>query len=362
MNRFFRYFLGPALVGAGIGVAFTLFWPGGANPAPQPDMPRTTGFADAVARAAPAVVNIYSSKRLPPSQHPICQMPQFRDMCDALQGGRGNVQSSLGSGVVVRSSGYVLTNHHVISDADQIRVHFTSGEQRLGRLVGSDPETDLAVIQVDANDLTAINVAAPDSFRVGDIALAIGNPFGIGQTVSLGIVSATGRYGVSRSPYSDFIQTDAAVHPGNSGGALIDTAGNLIGINSLIFSQSGASESIGFAIPADLAFDVMDQIIALGYVRRGWLGIELEPYPPPGFEQQGLAVQLVIDDSPAALAGLAPGDRIVAVDGVPATSSTLVIRQVAMSVPGAPIELELLRDGERRRQSVQAGQRPRIGG
>ena len=360
MNRIYRYVLVPALIGALVGAAIVLLMPDQDPPGAAPPALASSGFADAVARAAPAVVNIYSSKRLPPSQHPICQMPRFRDMCDALQGGRGNVQSSLGSGVVVRAGGYVLTNHHVIRDADEIRVHFTTGEQREARLVGSDPETDLAVIKVDATDLIAISVAAPGSFRVGDIALAIGNPFGIGQTVSLGIVSATGRYGVSDSPYSDFIQTDAAVHPGNSGGALIDTAGNLIGINSLIFSRSGASESIGFAIPADLAFDVMDQIVELGYVRRGWLGIELEPYPPPGIEA-GLAVRLVIGGSPAARAGLEPGDRIVAVDAVPATSSTLVIRQVAMSEPGSRIQVELLRRGSRLTLDVRAGLRPRIG-
>ncbi len=235
----------------------------------------STGCADAVTAAEPSVVNIYSKKAVHTRLHPICELPRYRELCDAANVPDRRPQNSLGSGVIVRSDGYILTNAHVIADADEILVSFSDGQTTSAQLIGKDPETDLAVIRANATGLSPIQMGSSDDARVGDIVLAIGNPFGIGQTVSLGIVSAKGRYGICSSPYEDFLQTDAAINPGNSGGALIDLQGRLLGINSFFYSQTGGSQGLGFAMPVELAFSVLDEIIADGRVTRGWLGISI---------------------------------------------------------------------------------------
>jgi serine protease DegS len=348
MLEFVRYVFVPALVGGAVGLAVMLL--------SQADEPTgKPGYAAAVKRAAPGVVNIYSSKLVSP---PICNLPQFREWCERFTGaGSSHMQSSLGSGVVVREDGYILTNNHVIDGADEILVAFFDGQTTIASLVGSDPETDLAVIRVQANGLTPIAMGSSDEAEVGDVALAIGNPFGIGQTVSSGIISAKGRAGISPSPYDDFIQTDAAINPGNSGGALIDAQGRLIGINTLIFSRSGGSEGIGFAIPAQLAMTILEEIVETGRVTRGYLGVELANTPPPG-AGVGLQITRVEPDGPADRAGVRIGDFIIAIDDEPAASSTAVIRQVAHTLPGTELDLDVLRGGRQLSFSALTGERP----
>ncbi|MBK79713.1 MAG: 2-alkenal reductase [Gammaproteobacteria bacterium] len=348
MRELLRYVLLPALVGGLVGLGVMLATKPGA-PAPKP------GYAQAVKRAAPAVVNIYSSKLLTP---PICQLPRFKEWCDRFTGGEQNhMQSSLGSGVIVREDGYILTNNHVIAGADEILVSFNNGQATTATVIGSDPETDLAVIKVEARGLRPIDIGESAAVEVGDVALAIGNPFGIGQTVSSGIISAKGRTGISPSPYDDFIQTDAAINPGNSGGALIDAAGHLIGVNTLIFSRSGGSEGIGFAIPAQLAMSVLNEIVETGRVTRGWLGVELASTPAPGMAV-GLEVTRVLARGPADQAGLRTGDLIVAINEQPAVSSSVVSRLIAHAAPGSDIQLDILRGEEAITVTARSGERP----
>ncbi len=349
MRELMRYVVLPALIGGLVGLAVMLTSNGMSGSAAKP------GYAEAVKRAAPGVVNIYSSKVLTP---PICQLPRFAEWCERYMDGPGSTtQSSLGTGVVVREDGYILTNNHVIAGADEILVAFNNGQATTAAVIGSDPETDLAVIKVEASGLQPIAPSATDQVEVGDVALAIGNPFGIGQTVSAGIISAKGRTGISPSPYDDFIQTDAAINPGNSGGALIDAGGNLIGINTLIYSRSGGSEGIGFAVPARLAMTVLEEIIETGRVTRGWLGIELASTPAQGMAV-GLAVTRVLRDGPADLAGLRVADRIVAIDRQPAVSVAVVSQQIARAAPGSVIELDVLRGDQQLTISAQSGERP----
>ncbi len=349
MREMLRYVVLPAVVGAMVGLVVMFAGTGSEPPAAKP------GYAEAVKRAAPAVVNIYSSKVLTP---PICQLPRFKEWCDRFSGTEGNhMQSSLGSGVVVREDGYILTNNHVIAGADEILVAFSNGQATTATVVGSDPETDLAVIKVEAQGLRPIPIGQSDTVEVGDVALAIGNPFGIGQTVSYGIISAQGRTGISPSPYDDFIQTDAAINPGNSGGALIDAEGNLIGVNALIFSRSGGSEGIGFAIPSQLALAVLDEIVETGRVTRGWLGVELASTPAAGMAV-GLEVTRVLHRGPADEAGLRVGDRIVAINEQPAVSSTVASRLIAHAAPGSEIQLDILRGAEQLTVMARSGERP----
>jgi serine protease DegS len=343
-----RHLLLPAVVGAAVGLGVVALL----SPTP---FHGPESYADAVEAAAPSVVNIYTTKLVRPRALPICDLPQFRELCEDLRITNPRLQNSLGSGVIVRRDGYILTNAHVIANADEILVAFHDGRTATAELAGQDPETDLAVIRVRDRDLDAIALGSSNAARVGDVVLAIGNPFGIGQTVSLGIISAKGRYGLSASPYEDFIQTDAAINPGNSGGPLIDRRGRLLGINSIFFSRSGGSQGIGFAVPAALAMDVLDQIVREGRVVRGWLGIQLAEDDPPG---SGLAIAAVLRGSPAQSAGLEPGDRILALDGTAAVNRREVLRQIAMTEPGSHVTLTVLRDGQRLTIDAIAGTRP----
>jgi len=348
-----KFLLVPALVGGILGMAalvlITLQNVQDKSAAPP-------SFADAVANAAPAVVNIYSSVIVTQRLHPLCELPLYRDLCQNVPRTNRRMQSSLGSGVVVSTDGYILTNNHVIAGASEIQVDFPDGGTSLtAMVVGTDPETDLAVIKVDATGLQAINIGFSDSARVGDTVLAIGNPFGIGQTVSMGIISAKGRTGFSSSPYTDFLQTDAAINPGNSGGALVDAQGRLLGINSLIYSRTGSFQGISFAIPVKIALDVVKQIINEGEVIRGWLGIEARPAQA---NQTGLVVTKVTPGGPAEKAGVSRSDRIIAINNQPVISPRVVTQQIALTEPGTPVRLNIVRNGQKLLLTATSGVRP----
>jgi serine protease DegS len=348
MAQTVRFFTLAAIVGAAVGLAVVAWMH-------RPLNQTSAGFADAVAIAEPSVVNISSTKVIDAKTHAICDLPRYRELCGQVNS--ANRRNLLGSGVIVRSDGYILTNAHVIADADQIFVKFFDDQTTSAELIGTDPETDLAVIRANATGLKPIKIGSSDDARVGDIVLAIGNPFGIGRTVSMGIISAKGRYGFSDSPYEDFLQTDAAINPGNSGGALIDVGGQLIGINSLFYSESGGSQGIGFAVPAKLALSVLDDIIAEGHVVRGWLGIEVRNVVDDA-NSSGVVLDSVVPNSPAAKAGLARGDVITAVNDRHTAHPRDVTRQVAAAGPGKDVKIDLLRNGQSIEVHATAGLRP----
>lgn len=305
----------------------------------------------AVERAAPAVVNLYTSKFVDNPSHPLATDPQLKRFFREELPQQQRLESSLGSGVIVSEQGYLLTNNHVVSGADQIVVALRDGRETVARLVGSDPETDLAVLKIDLEHLPVIALGSSDSVRIGDVALAIGNPFGVGQTVTIGIISATGRNQLGLNTFEDFIQTDAAINPGNSGGALIDTDGTLIGINTAIFSRSGGSQGIGFAIPTRLAQEVMNAIVENGRVIRGWVGIEVQPLTSELAEalglnhRSGMVVARVYRNSPALQAGMQAGDVILAIDGEAVSDGYQAMNHVARLKPGTPLRLDFMRDG-----------------
>ena len=321
-------------------------------------------YADAVVIAAPAVVNLYTTKVINKPAHPLFEDPQFRRYFGDNGPKQRRMESSLGSGVIMSPEGYILTNNHVTTGADQIVVALRDGRETLARVVGSDPETDLAVLKIDLKSLPAITLGRSDGLRVGDVALAIGNPFGVGQTVTMGIISATGRNQLGLNSYEDFIQTDAAINPGNSGGALVDANGNLTGINTAIFTKSGGSQGIGFAIPINLAMEVMKSIIEHGQVIRGWLGIEVQPLTPDLAESFGLSgrpgivVAGIFRDGPAQKAGLQLGDVILSIDGAPASDGRRSMNQVARIKPSDKISIQVMRNGKELKLTAEVGLRP----
>jgi len=324
-------------------------------------------YANAVAAAAPAVANLYTTKVIEKTeQQPLSKDPLFqRFFSDNLPRQR-RMESSLGSAVIMSSEGYLLTNNHVTANAEQIVVALKDGRETLARVIGSDPETDLAVLKIDLADLPAITLGHSDRIRVGDVTLAIGNPFGVGQTVTMGIISATGRNQLGLNTYEDFIQTDAAINRGNSGGALVDADGNLIGINTAIISESGGSQGIGFAIPVKLALEVMKSIIEHGQVIRGWLGVEVQSLTQElaeSFGQEGrpgIVVAGVYRDGPAARAGLQPGDLILSIDGVQSADGRSSMNQVARARPGENIDIDILRNGKPLTLTAEVGMRPPV--
>lgn len=324
-------------------------------------------YANAVAAAAPAVANLYTTKVIEKTeQQPLSKDPLFqRFFSDNLPRQR-RMESSLGSAVIMSSEGYLLTNNHVTANAEQIVVALKDGRETLARVIGSDPETDLAVLKIDLADLPAITLGHSDRIRVGDVTLAIGNPFGVGQTVTMGIISATGRNQLGLNTYEDFIQTDAAINRGNSGGALVDAGGNLIGINTAIISESGGSQGIGFAIPVKLALEVMKSIIEHGQVIRGWLGVEVQSLTKElaeSFGQEGrpgIVVAGVYRDGPAARAGLQPGDLILSIDGVQSADGRSSMNQVARARPGENIDIDILRNGKPLTLTAEVGMRPPV--
>ncbi len=320
----------------------------------QPAQPLApSSYAEAVERAAPAVVNINTTKvvaeRNPLAEDPFLQ--RFFGDNPALAP-RRQLENSLGSGVIVSSEGYVLTNNHVIEGADDIQVALKDGRNAKARVVGTDPETDIAVLRVDLKDMPVITIGDSEALRVGDVVLAIGNPYGVGQTVTQGIVSATGRNHLGLNTFENFIQTDAAINPGNSGGALIDSAGRMVGINSVIFSRSGGSQGIGFAIPLSLAQGVMQQIIKHGHAVRGWLGVEVQEMTPVLAESFGLAkvggviVAGVLRGGPAAEAGMRPGDVVLSVNDSAVNDPAALVNTVARVAPGTSVRLRGVRDGK----------------
>ncbi|BBP57369.1 MULTISPECIES: Do family serine endopeptidase AlgW [Pseudomonas] len=321
-------------------------------------------YADAVTTAAPAVVNLYTTKVINKPSHPLFEDPQFRRFFGDNSPKQKRMESSLGSGVIMSPEGYILTNNHVTSGADQIVVALKDGRETLARVIGSDPETDLAVLKIDLKNLPAITIGRSDSIRIGDVALAIGNPFGVGQTVTMGIISATGRNQLGLNNYEDFIQTDAAINPGNSGGALVDANGNLTGINTAIFSKSGGSQGIGFAIPVKLAMEVMKSIIEHGQVIRGWLGIEVQPLTQELAESFGLSgrpgivVAGIFRDGPAQKAGLQLGDVILSIDGEPAGDGRRSMNQVARIKPTDKVTIQVMRNGKELKLTAEIGLRP----
>ena len=311
------------------------------------------GFRAASAKASASVVNIYTRKA-PPRQLPGWLRPYGGSDEEAAQG-----QSSLGSGVIVAAQGFILTNNHVVEGADEIAVMLPGGKVAEARVVGTDPETDLAVLRVDAKGLQPITFADPASVQVGDIVLAVGDPFGVGQTVTQGIVSATGRNRLGINTFENFIQTDAAINPGNSGGALVDTSGHLVGINTAIYSRSGGSQGIGFAIPVSLARQVMEQIIATGRVSRGWLGVSARDviHETTG-AAVGAALVAVQRGGPADRAGLRAGDAVVSINDKVISDTAALINETAALNPGTKAQFKVMRGREALSLAVELGQRP----
>jgi serine protease DegQ len=317
-------------------------------------------LAVAARLASPAVVSIVSTKMS--RRHPATEDPHFR----FFFGERGNpAQTGLGSGVLVSPEGYLLTNNHVIEGADEIEVQLADGRQAQARLVGSDPDTDLAVLRVDLQRLPVVSFGDMRSLQVGDAVLAIGNPFNVGQTVTAGIVSALGRNRLGLSTFENFIQTDAAINPGNSGGALVDAQGHLVGINTAIFSRSGGSMGIGFAIPVDLARQVMNGLITDGQVRRGWIGVVQRDLTGELAQNLGLPVKAgalitgVLQDGPAARAGIKPGDVVVKVAEQAVGDTSTLLDAVTALPPGKVAVLEVRRAEQLLRLDVVVGLRPK---
>jgi Do/DeqQ family serine protease len=353
-------------------------WLGG-RPAPAvvalqeaaaPDTPaaaearKVGSYADAARKALPSVVHIYTSKEVKTPRHPFADDPVFRYFFGDRFGGPQR-QSGLGSGVIVSTDGYILTNNHVVENMDEIEVATNDGRRLPARIVGLDPETDLAVLQVKVDDkLPAVTFAPTESLRVGDVVLAIGNPFGVGQTVTHGIVSALGRTQLGINTFENFIQTDAAINPGNSGGALTDSAGNLVGINTAIYSRTGGSLGIGFAIPVSIARSVMEQIIRTGSVTRGWIGVEAQEITPELAESfklpasEGAIIAGVMRGSPADRAGIRPGDVLLAVGGKPVKDPQGMLELIAGLTPGAMTQFRLRRETKELEVSVNIGKRP----
>jgi len=325
---------------------------------------KVSTYADAARKAMPAVVNIYTSKEMR-QRNPLLDDPLLRryfpDLAERLPRQR---TTSLGSGVIVSGDGFVLTNHHVIDGADDIQLVLADGRQLKARVRGADPETDLAVLKTDGENLPAITFGNLENVHVGDVVLAIGNPFGFGNTVTMGVVSALGRSHLGINRFEDFIQTDAAINPGSSGGALVDTAGNLIGVNSTIYSQSGGSLGIGFAIPVSLARAVLEQLIKDGEVTRGWLGVEPQDLTPEmaqalGVENGGVLIRSLVQSGPADRAGIMVRDIVVDIDGRPTRDTPALLARIAELSPGATSKVTVWRDRKLVTAEVTVGRRPR---
>jgi len=323
-------------------------------------------YAEAIARATPAVVSIHSTREVPKELNPMLRDPVFRHFFGGDLRGQipQEMQTGVGSGVVVTKEGYILTNNHVIAEANEITVKLPDGRSAKAKVIGSDPETDLAILKINLTGLPVISLGNSDNLRVGDIVFAIGNPFGVGQTVTHGIISATRRTDLGISAFENFIQTDAAINPGNSGGALIDMQGNLIAINNAIYTRTGGFQGIGFAIPINSAKEIMNQLIHQGHVTRGWLGISLSRltddirkslnYP----KGEGAVISGVIRGSPAHQAGLRPGDIIISVNNKEIKTASDVLSITANLKPEAAYPIAIVRNGETLDFRVVVGKRP----
>lgn len=383
LHRYIVFLAQMITLGLAIAFVLTVFWPGLIQRAQQPTIaihettppPATAApskgpvsYAAAVEKAAPAVVNINTAKVVTLRRNPFFDDPMFQQFFGDMPDGGGTrkrLETSLGSGVIFSDQGYIITNHHVINGADAIQVFLRDGRSAPARVIGSDPETDVAVLKIDLPKPPVITLGHSDQTHIGDVVLAIGNPFGVGQTVTMGIVSATGRTKLGINTFENFIQTDAAINPGNSGGALVDANGNLIGINTAIFSQSGGSVGIGFAIPISLAKDIMEQIIQHGRPQRGWLGIEAQQLNavlvdalklPNG--TQGVVITGLLRGGPADKAGLQPGDVIVSIDNTQIKDARQVMDTIARHKPGEKIRLQIMREGKSLVREARIVERP----
>jgi serine protease DegQ len=327
---------------------------------------QAASYADAASKSQPSVVNIFTSKEIRSQRNPLMDDPLFRRFFGDRfpTDNRPQRVSNLGSGVIVSEDGFILTNHHVVEAADEIQVALSDGLTLEAKLVGTDPETDLAVLKVKRDKMPAITFAKSDMQRVGDVVLAIGNPFGVGQTVTMGIISALGRSHLGINTFENYIQTDAAINPGNSGGALVDVAGNLVGVNTAIFSRSGGNLGIGFAIPISIVRQVMREIIANGAVTRGWVGIEVQEITPEIAESFGLKstdgalIAGVLRNGPADRAGIRPGDVLIAVGGKPVKDSSSLLNLIAALPPDKVVPLSLIRTQKEMQLPVTIEKRP----
>jgi len=331
----------------------------------EPPGEHMTSYATAVNKAAPAVVNIYTTKVVRERRNPLLDDSILRHFYNK----DGNSPSqrretSLGSGVIISAQGDILTNNHVIAGADEIAVALHDGRTVQAKVVGADPESDIAVLKINLKDLPVITLGHSKTLRVGDVVLAIGNPFGVGQTVTSGIVSALGRNSLGINTFENFIQTDAAINPGNSGGALIDAYGDLVGINTAIYSESGGSMGIGFAIPISLARDVMTQIIEHGHVIRGWLGVRIQDISPDlaaSFNLKstdGAIVTNIVLNGPADKAGLDRGDIIIEIAGKKVRDVRDTLNTISEHKPGEQIDITVIRDGKTLTKQATVIERP----
>jgi serine peptidase DegS len=332
-----------------IGTTTTAASSNGALPIADVGEPRRS-FADAVRRAGPAVVNIYTARVVDAAARPSDRNPLLQQHLPAV---RQRVEGSLGSGVIVDTAGHVITNYHVVQGADEIRVQLADGRVATPEIVGKDPDTDLAILRVPIKDPPVMAMGRSDELRAGDVVLAIGNPFGLSQTVTQGIVSATGRGRLGVTDFEDFIQTDAAINFGNSGGALINTDGELIGINTAVLAQNLGTDGISFAIPVNMVRGVMDQILAHGRVRRGWLGVQSEELPRATAAALGidppaaLRISRVEPNGPAALVGLRPDDLVTHLNGQPIVNGQEALNRVAAMPPGSLLNIQARRGAQR---------------
>ena len=327
-------------------------------------------MAEIAEAVSPSVVNISTEKREKIARAPISPFlndPFFRQFFGdqfKQQAPREKKSASLGSGVIISTDGYILTNNHVIKNADKIKVRLSDKRDFIGTLVGADPKTDLAVIKIDAEDLSSIEIGNSDNLKVGELVLAIGSPYGLSKTITMGIVSAVGRANVGIADYEDFIQTDAAINPGNSGGALVNVRGELVGINTAIFSTSGGYQGIGFSIPSNMVKVVMDSLIKEGKVIRGWFGVSVQSITPDLAkhfkldENQGILISNVIENSPAEQAGLMRGDVIIEFNGKNVNEPFLLRNTVAGIKPGEEVTIKIIRDEESKSVTVVIGELP----
>jgi serine protease DegQ len=332
------------------------------GPGASPGSIRQNSFSEAARKAIPSVVNISATRQVR-RRNPLLDDPAFQRFFGERFQMPPETQLSLGSGVIVSREGYILTNDHVVEGVTDIQVTLHDGRTTAGRIVGTDPDTDLAVVRISVPGLTPMTFGQSEQTSVGDIVLAIGDPFSVGQTVTMGIVSAVGREIGRSNPFGSFIQTDAAINPGNSGGALVDANGNLIGINTLIFSRSGGYQGIGFAIPVSLAKRVMEQIIETGSVTRGWFGVDVADITPELAESlqlkgtQGAIVGAIERGSPAERAGIRLGDVIVGINGKPVPNSTVLLNAIAEVPPGKSAPVRVVRRGQEVAVDVMVGKR-----
>jgi len=323
-------------------------------------------FSNVAKKVMPSVVSVFTTQEVKVPSHPLLNDPMFRRFFGYRFEEQTQRKSGLGSGVIVSPEGYILTNHHVVAAADEIGVELADGRKAKANIIGSDPETDLAVIKINMKGLPSVTFGDSDQTKVGDIVLAIGNPLGIGQTVTMGIISALGRKQLGINTYVDFIQTDAAINQGNSGGALVDATGNLIAINTMIISQTGGSVGIGLSIPTTVAKPIMEQIIQTGSVTRGWIGVAVQDLTPELAESfklnnvNGALIAGVKENGPAGRAGIKLGDLMIAVEGKTVTNSSDMLNLIAALPPGQTATFTVMRNQAEKSVEISIGTRPKL--